>query len=101
MVERGHARRKARPAMLRHGLERCRLLVVEALVDPHVAEDGGHVIARLPIWNALDPQQRIALVVDAGPTRYRIGTGIIGRDDPRELAGGGARSPHRLDETLT
>src|SRR5688500_12213050 len=53
----GAARREGRPAMLGHRAQGRRFGFGEPLVDPHVAEHRGHIKARFPIRNALDPQQ--------------------------------------------
>src|SRR4051812_21520289 len=48
--------RERRPSVLGHCLELRRVLVIEPLVDPHVPHDRRDIVARLPVWNGLDPE---------------------------------------------
>ena len=48
--------------MLRHGFQGRRRLMIDALIDPHIPEDRGHVIAGFPIRDALDVKQWVAAI---------------------------------------
>src|SRR5690348_6057344 len=67
--------REGRPAMLGHRLQGGGLLAVQPLVNPHVPKHCGDVVTGLPIRDRFDPQQRVALVVDACPSCDREGPG--------------------------
>lgn len=86
--------------MLGDGLERGRVALRQALIDPQIPEHRGDIIASLPIGDALDPQDRVALVGDGRPASDRERARIVGGDDlgkqPARIGG----AVHLLDEAL-